>query len=197
METRTERQSGVENNRWTSWATPTVFGMFMIAFGILAISSTALTGIFVTVWLGIMIAAAGVTEVVFALGNRTTPKRAAFLLGGLLAVAVGLLFILRPAAGLSVLTFLLAGYFLASGLLRAVSSIMDRPSHWGWDLAYGLLSVGFGAYIITAWPVTVLWVIGLLVGIEIMVRGGLLVSLGLSMRRVESTAVTHAHPGRA
>jgi hypothetical protein len=57
------------------------------------------------------------------------------LLAGFLALVVGALLLYRPIAGLASLTLLIACYLFASGLFRAVISIVDRYQSWGWDLA--------------------------------------------------------------
>ena len=60
--------------------------------------------------------------------------------------------------------------------------VRDHDS-WGWLLASGILSVLLGVLIWAQWPASGLWVIGLLVGIQLLFTGWSLVMLALAARR--------------
>ena len=53
---------------------------------------------------------------------------------------------------------------------------------WGWLLASGIVSVVLGWMIWAQWPASGLWVIGLLVGIQLLFTGWSLVMLALVAR---------------
>jgi uncharacterized membrane protein HdeD (DUF308 family) len=175
-----------ERDRSTFWGGPVIMGILMMALGVFAMGSTRVTmvvGVVSIVTLGVLMAASGIVEIVYGLrAGREKGVWPLLLLAGLLSLAVGILFLLRPAAGLGALTFLLAGYFIASGLLRAVTSVVDRYHHWGWDFATGVISLLLGGIVIAQWPLSAMWLLGLLVGIEVFVRGLMLVAMGMEMR---------------
>ena len=98
----------------------------------------------------------------------------------------------RAGAGLATITLLLAGYFIANGLFRCVTSVADRYFHWGWDFALGAISIFLGVIVIGQWPVSALWVVGTLVGVEIFFRGLGLMVAGLDIRRL-----AHPRPAQA
>jgi uncharacterized membrane protein HdeD (DUF308 family) len=114
------------------------------------------------------------------------------LLAGLLALVVGALFLYRPIGGLASLTLLIACYLFASGLFRAVISIANRYQRWGWNLAYGIIAVLLGVYIVASWPVSALWVLGTVVGAEIAARGVVMMTMSWGLRDLAHTA-PYAH----
>jgi uncharacterized membrane protein HdeD (DUF308 family) len=60
---------------------------------------------------------------------------------------------------------------------------------WGWLLASGILSLILGVLIWAQWPASGLWVIGLLVGIQLLFTGWSLVMLALAARAHRQTMV--------
>jgi uncharacterized membrane protein HdeD (DUF308 family) len=105
-----------------------------------------------------------------------------FLLGGILSIVVGAMVLARPGAGLVAMTLLLAGYFFASGLFRGITSLVDRYAGWGWDFFYGLVSVVLGIIISAQMPTSSLWALGVVVGVEIFVRGLSIMAGALTLR---------------
>ncbi len=108
-----------------------------------------------------------------------------YVLAGLLALVVGGLFVFRPVASLASVTLLIAGYFFASGLFRGLTSVMDRYLGWGWDFAYGILTVALGIYVTAAWPLSSFVVLGTIVAIEIIARGITLMAASWVLRDIE------------
>lgn len=165
------------------WGGPVVLGILMILVGVMAISAAAITGLAAIIVIGAALGIAGFVEIIHGLGKGHKAYRPLRLLGGLLSLVVGVLFVLRPMAGLSTLTLLLAAYFFASGLFHSVTSLMDRYPNWGWDLAYGIAALVLGVIVVAGWPISALWVVGTLVGIEILMRGIVLTAVGFEVRR--------------
>jgi uncharacterized membrane protein HdeD (DUF308 family) len=165
------------------WGTPFVLGLLLMLIGLFAFSAAVLTSLVTIVLFGIMLAAAGVLEIVYAFRSRKSGHFLLYLLGGVLSLVVGVLMLIRPLAGLATVTLLLAGYFFASGLFRGITSVMDRYAGWGWDLFYGVVAVVLGIMLMAWWPVSALWVVGALVGAEIFFRGVGMVAAAWALRR--------------
>jgi uncharacterized membrane protein HdeD (DUF308 family) len=72
------------------------------------------------------------------------------LLRGLALVALGILFIARPLAAVAGLLFVLAIFWITTGVLAIVRSIRIREHFrgWGWMLASGFLGIVAGAIIL-------------------------------------------------
>ncbi|MGC4113257.1 MAG: HdeD family acid-resistance protein [Myxococcales bacterium] len=167
-----------------TWGGAFVLGLLMMVVGVLALASTAWTGIASIIYFGVLIAASGIAEIVHALRVRRSGGPVQYLLGGILSVVVGVLMAARPGAGLVATTLLLIGYFFVSGLFRVVSSVIDRYAHWGYDFAYGLCALVLGVVLAANFPVTALWLVGTLVGLEIIFRGAALMAGGLALRQL-------------
>ncbi len=90
---------------------------------------------------------------------------------GLLAIALGILFIAKPLNSLLTLAILFAWGFIFSGLLETVFSITNRKNltGWGWNLASGLIDLFIGIVLLSAPGLTIILMI-YLVGFWIMFR---------------------------
>jgi uncharacterized membrane protein HdeD (DUF308 family) len=169
--------------RAAAWGWPMLLGVLMVAIGALAIVGSGVTGLASVLFFGGVLIAAGAIEIVESIRERRQGPYLLFLLGGIFSVIVGVLFLLRPLAGLGALTFLAGAYFLVSGLFRGITSLMDRYASWGWDLFYGVVAILLGITVFRAWPISSLWVLGTLVGVEIILRGASIIGAALAVRR--------------
>ncbi|WP_338134500.1 MULTISPECIES: DUF308 domain-containing protein [Bradyrhizobium] len=93
------------------------------------------------------------------------------LLLGVLYLACGIVLLSQPVASALLLTYALGLMLLVSGIVRMLVGI----GHWqqsGWImLASGLFGVLAGLIILTGFPATGLWVLGLLLGIDLLSHG--------------------------
>jgi uncharacterized membrane protein HdeD (DUF308 family) len=160
-------------------------GVLLIIGGMFALAATAMTGLLSIIYLGTLLFAVGILEIVAAFRLRSTGPVLPYVLAGLLTLVVGGLCVFRPVASLASVTLLIAGYLFASGLFRGITSLIDRYPGWGWDVAYALLAIGLGFYVAAAWPLSSFWVVGTVVGVEIIARGITLVAAAWTVRDVE------------
>jgi uncharacterized membrane protein HdeD (DUF308 family) len=166
------------------WGGAFVLGLLMMVFGLLLLGVTELTSLASIIFLGIMLAASGVVEIVQGIRGRRAGAPVQYLLGGILSLVVGVLIAARPGAGLVAATLLLIGYFFISGIFRAVTSIFDRYPQWGFDFFYGLCAIALGVILVASWPGSAMWLVGALVGLEIIFRGASLMASSLALRQV-------------
>jgi uncharacterized membrane protein HdeD (DUF308 family) len=166
------------------WGGLFVLGLLMAVLGIVALGAAYFASLVTAIYFGAMLTVMGIAEVVAAFRvRRSGGPFWLYLLSGILSTVVGLFVLVYPAAGLAALTLVLAGYFFASGLFHAVTSIMDRYPRWGWDLAYGAISIFLGVIVMAQWPISAVWLVGTLVGIGILFRGVTLMAGSLTLRR--------------
>jgi uncharacterized membrane protein HdeD (DUF308 family) len=170
-----------------SWGIPMTIGVLTIMSGVFALYTSMLTSIVSAVMIGSLLVGVGLLEILTAFRLRRAGPTLLYSLEGLLAIVVGALFIYRPLAGTASLTLLIACYLFAGGLFRGITSITDRYPGWGWDFANGLMAVLLGAYVAASWPVSSLWVLGTVVGAEIVVRGCTLVAASWALRDIQHT----------
>ncbi len=160
-------------------------GVALAIMGLLAIMAPLFTGAAVTILVGILMLAAGITRGVFAFRAQTFGKGALmFLLGGIVALG-GLLLLARPLVGLASLTMVLAAFFFADGIIEAIYAFQLRPvKGWGWMLLSGISSGLLGFFIMYQWPVSGAWAIGVLVGVRLLFSGWSVIALGSLSRSV-------------
>jgi uncharacterized membrane protein HdeD (DUF308 family) len=63
-----------------------------------------------------------------------------------------------------------------------VGSLALALPGWGWQLADGIITLALGVLVLAQWPVSGLWVIGLLIGIDLIFYGGAWIALALGLR---------------
>jgi uncharacterized membrane protein HdeD (DUF308 family) len=170
------------------WGVPMTIGVLMIIGGVLALGAALFTSIASVFYIGASLIVVGVVELVSGFRLHDRGSRLALVAAGVVASLAGILLLARPLHGLATLTLLLAGYLFASGLFRGLTAIADRYAGWGWDVAYGLVSLLLGAYVTASWPISSAWVVGTLVGAEILARGIAMVAASLALRDVEQDA---------
>lgn len=183
LETAPRGPDELARTRSAAWGAPFVLGLLITLCGVFLLAANVLTSLVTVLFLGGILVAAGVLEIIQAIRVRKRGPTALLLLGGLLSGVVGALMLFYPMAGLATLSLLVAGYFFASGLFRGITAVMDRYPRWGWDLLYGVLAVGLGVIVMVQWPASSLWLVGTLVAIEVIFRGAMLMSGALQVRR--------------
>jgi uncharacterized membrane protein HdeD (DUF308 family) len=180
-------EGGVEPRAWRM-----VLGIVMAVLGAIAIYTARVTGMLSVIIAGTALGVAGFVEILSGLGRSSKQVQPLRVIGGLLSMAVGVLFVLRPQTGLTGLTMMLAAYFIAAGLFHAATSLLERYSGWGWDLLYGGCAIVLGIISVSGMRTSGFWLVGTLVGIEIALRGLALTFGGLQRgpRRRQQTRAT-------
>jgi uncharacterized membrane protein HdeD (DUF308 family) len=160
-------------------------GVLTVIFGVIAVGSPLITGVAVAVFVGFLLLASGVTQIIHALKSKQWGTGFWGTVIGLLGVVAGLMMIFRPMVGLVTMTMLLAVYFLVDGISEIIAAFRIKPDQgWGWVLVNGIIAVVLGLMIWRQWPVSGAWAIGLLVGIHILMTGWTMIILGTGARRI-------------
>jgi uncharacterized membrane protein HdeD (DUF308 family) len=106
------------------------------------------------------------------------------LILGVLTGLFGIAVLAHPLLGLKFLTLLLAAYFVVVGISKVVASFAFRPvSSWLLMLGSGLISLVLGVLIWQQWPLSGLWAVGILVGIDLLITGISMVALATTVSR--------------
>jgi len=154
-------------------------GALLAVLGVLAMMAPLMSGIAVTVMIGILMIAAGIMQTFFAFKAESFGKGVLVFLFGGLSIVAGVIIIGTPQTSLAFLTMLLAGYFLASGVIDVILGFKAKPEEgWLWMVFSGVASALLGLLIIAEWPFSGLWVVGLYVGLRMLIHGWVLMALG-------------------
>ncbi|MBU8894786.1 HdeD family acid-resistance protein [Corallococcus sp. H22C18031201] len=177
-------QGRLSRNASAVWGGTFLLGLLMAVLGFIMLGEAAFASVLSIVFVGALLTVGGIAEIVAAFRSRSAGGPfLSFLLAGILTMVVGLLVLRYPGAGLGTITLLLAGFFFASGLFHAITSVVDRYPQWGWDLAYGLVSIFLGITVMSQWPISSAWLLGTLVGVGLLMRGVAMMSGSLAIRR--------------
>ena len=152
-------------------------GILLIVLGVISILSPAVAGGAVVTVVGLILLVAGVVQVVRAFQMSGSEKVLTIALGVIAALA-GIAVVLHPILGLAFLTLLLAVYFVTEGVWKIIAAFRYRPAAgWGWLLGSGVISLVLGWLIWSQWPLSGLWAVGILVGVNLLGTGASLVTL--------------------
>jgi uncharacterized membrane protein HdeD (DUF308 family) len=165
-------------------------GFVVTIVGALMIAAPLVTGMAVAILVGMLLIAAGILRVLFAMKARAWGGGAAGVVVGVLAIVCGVIMMVNPGWTLGFLTLLLAGYLVIHGVFEIVTALaLSRVKGWGWMLFGGLLAVVLGVMIWRQWPVSGAWAIGVLVGVNTLFNGWSLIALGAAARSVSGRAM--------
>ena len=98
---------------------------------------------------------------------------------------VGAALIWKPEEGVISLTAVLTAFFVVEGVFQAAAALTYReviPHSWGWLFVSGIADLALAAIIISGWPGTVGWTLGLLAGVSLLTSGWAIVMVALSLR---------------
>ena len=94
-----------------------------------------------------------------------------------------MLLIRHRGAGLLAITLLLLVYFMVEGISKVIFSLTIRPfPNWSWVLVSGIVSILVGLYLWASFPVTAIWLLGVLLGIQLICEGAALGYLAWQVR---------------
>jgi uncharacterized membrane protein HdeD (DUF308 family) len=170
-----------------NWKRFLLWGVTLIILGLLAISTAMMTTFISVVFLGVLITIAGAIILVDTWSFWRVKKSgfALHLLMGVVYLAGGLMLMDNPLAGSISLTFLLGVLYITLGAFRSIYALTHRyMPRWGLSLLNGCVSFLLGIMILSSWPESSLYIIGLFVGIDLLVCGWVYVMSALAAHQI-------------
>ncbi len=159
-------------------------GVIYVIAGLLALSIVVFATVVTVFVVGIMMLIAGVAQVINAFQIKTWGKFLVWLLVGIVYVVAGFVTFENPLLTAAFLTLLLGVALVFSGIMRMLLGFsMRQGTPWIWVVFSGALAVLLGVVIIAHWPVSGLYILGLLLGIDLIFAGTGWISVGLGLRR--------------
>lgn len=155
----------------------------MILAGILALVYPVLSSVAVVVLLGWLLIISGVVQGISLIGARNVPHFWLQLVSVVLSIIVGVLFLRHPGEGLLTISLLLIVFLLVEGISKLIFALTIRPfPNWGWVLASGIVGILLAFYLWSSLPVTALWLLGVMLGIQLICEGAALGYLAWNVR---------------
>jgi uncharacterized membrane protein HdeD (DUF308 family) len=144
----------------------------LMILGVLAIAVPFAATLVSTIFLGWILIFSGVAQGAHAVRARAWQGFPWAVLSAALGVVAGILLIAFPIVGTLTLTLVLSAFFTAEGVLRIVRAVQHRGmERWGVLLFDGVVTLVLGVLILAQWPGSAVWVLGLLLGIDLLVGG--------------------------
>jgi uncharacterized membrane protein HdeD (DUF308 family) len=148
-----------------------LLGIFMIVAGFLVLGDVVFFTLISTLFIGWMAIFTGAFEIIHAFWTKGWGGFAWQVLLGILYLVFGFMLVSQPLTSALILTYVLGLVLLISGFVRILVGI----GHWreaGWImLCSGLFGIVAGLIILTGFPATGMWVLGLLLGIDLLSHG--------------------------
>lgn len=158
-------------------------GVIFTILGILAVALPGISTLSTELFIGWLLAFGGIFQLYRTIkGWNSGLGSWGSLLTGILYLIFGLLLVFFPVAGIFSLTILIMIFFVAEGIAKIILGFQLRPfRRWGWFLLNGVLALIMAFIIWSGWPGTAFWVLGLLVGINMIFFGLSLIFLALAI----------------
>jgi uncharacterized membrane protein HdeD (DUF308 family) len=161
-------------------------GIILTVLGIAAMLLPVLAGLATTIFLGWLFLIAGFVGLLFTLRAKGAPGFGWSLLSALVALAAGALLLWNPLRGLVTLTYVLVAFFIFDGILIILLALAHRRElsrRWEWMLVNGIIDLVLAGIVISGMPGTLVWALGLIVGIDMIFGGASLVAMALEARK--------------
>jgi uncharacterized membrane protein HdeD (DUF308 family) len=168
--------------RYSSWYL--IQGALMFIAGIVALVYPFVSSAALVLFLGWILIVSGIVQGIGLIGAQNVPNFWLQLVSAVLSIIVGVLFLRRPGEAVVTLALLLIVFFMVEGFAKIVFSLTIRPlPNWGWVLVSGIIGVLLSIYLLTNLNTTAVWLLGVLLGIQLICEGLALSSLAWQVRR--------------
>ena len=154
-----------------SWWLYLLLGIVLLIGGVFVLGDVVLASVISTIFIAWALVFVGAFQIVHAFSAVGWKGFVLDLLLGALYIAAGAILLTNPLAGTIKLTLLIGIIWIVSGLFRIVlSTILWRQAGWSLLLS-GIIGALAGGVILSEWPQSGLWVLGLCLGIDLIFHG--------------------------
>lgn len=158
----------ISSSRWTN-----AIAVLMIVLGFIAIIFPFLATIATTLTFGWIFIFAGIAQIVYAFQSRGAGQVVWKLILGFLYFLSGMFVMMNPLEGAFAFTLVLGITMFVQGVIQvSLAFQMRRISlNWGWMLVSGIIGIMFGIFIWSSSPLSTAWLIGILIGTNLLFDG--------------------------
>jgi len=159
--------------KYSTWFT--IYGIALIVLGALAIIAPQVATLAAAILIGWLLLVSGGFGLAMVVATGTSqPGFAWQLLTSTLYLVAGIMLLWNPVGAAVTLTLVLAAYLLATGVAKLLIAFGYRsaiPGAWLWMLLSAIVDIVLGGIIVADLPGTARWVLGLMVGINLLFTG--------------------------
>jgi uncharacterized membrane protein HdeD (DUF308 family) len=159
-------------------------GVIYLIAGFIALGSVVMATVASVFVVGIMMIIAGVAEVINAFQMKTWGKFLLWALLGALYIVAGFVTFENPFLAAALLTLILGIALIASGIMRIILAFgMKEEMPWIWIAISGVITLLLGLIVVSHWPVSSLYTLGIFLGVDLVFAGVGWIGLGLGLRQ--------------
>ena len=165
------------------WGWIVALGTIYVLAGLIALYSVVTATVVSVFVVGIMMLIAGAAEVINAFQVKSWGKFLLWILLGLMYIVAGVVTFENPLLAAAVLTLALGAALVASGIMRIILAFnMKEGTPWIAVVLSGAITLLLGLIILTHWPVSGLYVLGLFLGIDLVFAGVGWIGVGIGLK---------------
>lgn len=169
------------------WRLFLIEGVVLTVLGAAAIVVPQIATLAATLFLGWLLLIGGGVGFVTTILGRHAPGFVWSLFSAMAAIVAGAALVGWPAGGMLSLTLVLAAFLTIDGFLSILYALEHRrhdSQRWIWILINGVLDLVLAALIVWWLPHSAAWVLGLILGIDLIFAGTGLIAMALAARHV-------------
>ncbi|HEY1544832.1 MAG TPA: HdeD family acid-resistance protein [Xanthobacteraceae bacterium] len=168
--TLVSRQAGVALTPPPTWVR-VLLGLVLVFAGLVVLGDAVMATVISAIFIGISAIIAGGFEIVHAFWTKGWGGFLWQIFLGILYLAFGFALVSQPISGAVVLTYVLGLLLFVSGLVRIFLGLRHWSEGGSIMLFSGALGLIAGLIILTRWPMSGLWVLGLVLAIDLIAHG--------------------------
>jgi len=165
-------------------------GILLMVLGFIALTYTFAATLASMVFFGWLLIFSGAMHVLHATQARDWKGFGLHFLVGLVDAFIGIWFITHPGLAAAGLTLFLGAFFMVSGLLQIVASAARHIPNRMWAIISGLINFVLGLCIWLQWPGSSFWFMGMFIGIALIFRGWMWITVAMAARNIAGAAST-------
>jgi uncharacterized membrane protein HdeD (DUF308 family) len=178
------------------WVASVAFGVGVMVLGFVALGAIGFATLASVSVIGQLLVLAGIMQTTHALRVRKRGGFTRHLLAGLISLVAGVLMLANPAASTRSLALSMAAFFIVAGIFGIAAArcfgFPGRRYAATTDIATVLLGVMIGL----EWPMSGVWAVGTLLGIDLILAGWSLVMAGVAARELAYRPSRHLRLAR-
>jgi uncharacterized membrane protein HdeD (DUF308 family) len=164
------------------WGAIVAFGALLTLMGLVSLAFAFASTLAMATLNGVFFIVAGVAEIGVGMHARSWSRFFLWPIGGALYILTGLLCVIYPGPAAAVMTLILGAGLMAAGVVRLCLAL-QLPGGGLRVMVFFASIVTFllGLIIVTNWPVDSLYVLGTLLGVDLLFHGVGWVAFGASL----------------
>jgi uncharacterized membrane protein HdeD (DUF308 family) len=167
------------------WGWFVATGIVSLVFGVVTLLHVVEATLISMMFLGALLLVTGIFQFFQAVSTRAWSGFFLHALIGILYGAVGFLMLTHPGLSAMSLTPMIAALAITAGLFRMAAAFSLFAPHAGWTALNGLLSLLLGLYVWWTWPVSSFFLLGVIIGVELLINSVPLLQLGMQLRLMD------------